>query len=80
VLRFKAGRSGQTAAAGVEQVDIGSRGAHEFNIGLHCHQRLLVAVALDDEAAASQVGNVPVSTVFLFRCKPRDLAIGRDVQ
>ena len=46
---FEAEGAGHAAAAGVEELDVGSGGAEDLHLVLHAHGGVVMAVAVDDD-------------------------------
>lgn len=62
-LFLEAEGSGHATASGVEDGDAGSGAFEKLDLGLHLCQRLLVAVAVQDDGAASERGRLVVQGV-----------------
>lgn len=59
LVAFEAEGTGHTTAAGVQMIDLGTGGLEEGDLPLHGHESFLMAVAVDDNAAAGKLGWVP---------------------
>jgi hypothetical protein len=61
---FEAERASHAAAAGVEQIDVGTGAAEEGELVGHFHEGFVMAVALDDDFAAGMLGGLEVGGVM----------------
>src|SRR6185437_12360010 len=58
LLALKAEGAGHAAAPGVEQGNGGPSAAEQIHLGVHFHQRLMVAVAVQNDSLSGEIGRL----------------------